>query len=252
MAQETWSATRDTKEAAALSTMGVRVRIDKAVDGKSGKEYYTFYLGAEDDDSRRQVARLRKMYREKELARQAPKHPMVWCLVALRNRERVLDLVNQGRFVRSVPLVGGQFILRDSDTGLPGLPEKSGVVMRVKELELAVSLVTLGVPLLSCSGPKGDRLFHFANTKPSGKGMEVPNVYELVYDYRKGRLAAEVPEHPLLYAMLAQYNRAKLIKAMREQVQMVIVQKPRSMKSALVRADASDPAWDRVQRHFGM
>lgn len=244
--QPVWSATRDTKEAAALATLGATVRIDRAVDAKSGREFATFYLGAKTEEGAGQISRLRRMYRERELVQKNPDHPLLWCLVAMRNRERLLDLANKGEFFRPARLKGGQYLLRPSDAGLPGMAGKAAVV-KVTELEMAATLITLGVPLLSITGPHGERAFY---VEP---GCEAEaDVHGLILGFRNGVLAAQEPEHPMLYCMLSLYNRAKLVRALREEVQMVVVSKPNSQKSALIRADASDPAWDRVQRHFGM
>ena len=251
--QPIFSATRDTKEAAALATLGIPIRIDKAIDSKTGREFYTFYLCAKTEEGAMLTSRLRRMYREKQLEAQTPGHPLLWCLVALRNRERLLDLANKGRFVSLVKMKGGQCLLQDSDQGLPGLAGKA-VLTKITEMEMAVSLITIGIPLLSISGPQGQRVFYFENySKPGATGpLSIPNVHALLINYRQGLLAASDPEHPLLYCMLSLYNRAAIVKAMREQVQMVILQKPRSPKSALVRADASDAAWERAEKHFGM
>lgn len=243
---EVWSATRDTKEAAALSTLGVRVKIDQAVDSQTGREFCTFYLGAGESTAIDQVSKWRRMYRERQLEEKMPSHPLVWCLVALRNRERWLDFVNQGRFVRPVRLKGGQSLLRDASTGLRGLAGEKAVV-KVTELEMAVALITLGVEPIAVDGPKGQRAFYFVN-----HAREIPNVHELMSRYREGKLAVDDPEHPLLYVMTCLYNRVRLLEAMRSEVQMVMVRKKNSQRSALIKADASDKSWDRVQKHFGM
>jgi hypothetical protein len=246
-----WSATRDTKEAAALSTFGVPIRIDKAVDSKSGREYYTFYLGAKTESAVGGVGRLRKLYRERKMSEAAPDHPLLWCLVVMRNRERLLDLANKGHFMRPARLTSGQYLLRKSDQGLPGIAGVNPIV-KVTEMAMAASLITLGVELLGINGPHGARVFYFRNTTVAGAKIRIENVHNLILQYRATRLAAEAPEHPLLYCMLCLHNRNKLLQAMKDQVQMVIVQKKNSPKSALIRADASDASWDRVQQHFGV
>lgn len=249
-----WASTRDTKEAAALATLGIPIRLERMVDQKTGQEFCTFQLASTSEDGKLVTGSLRRLYKKQAFEKESPAHPMLWCLVALRNRERILDLANRGQFMRPVRLPGGQCLLQASSQGLPGFSGQKAAV-KVTELEMAASLITLGVDLLAIQGERGSFCFYFANQSSplsEGRGCLLPNVSWLLHDYRRGLLAGSDPEHPLLYAMMCLYNRSALIRAMRAQVQMVILKKPNSPKSALVRADASDKAWDKAQKHFGM
>ena len=241
------TSTRDTKEAAALQTLGVPLRIEKSVDAKTGDRYSLFFLGIEAFDGQHLTSTLRRLYREPDFAKSTPAHPFLACKFALRARERLLAILKGEKF-HLVHEVGQFWQFAASSSGLPGL-DTAPACVGTNCLDMASALSALGHEIYAIDGPADQRRFILAN---ASRNQIAPTAADLIARYRSRDLAEADPENPLLYAIIALKNHRTLLRNLEDQPDMVLLRKPRSAKFVSIRADASDKAWQKAQDFFAL
>lgn len=242
--------TRDTRIAAALGTLGVPIEIRKTVDSRSGKTLCMFHLGLRSACGRHDARTLKHQIATGQLEARNPAHEALTALRAMLNRERLLDFQNKGVLMRLARVPGTdlwQYVA--GDTGLPG---KQGVkeLIETHDMKLVCSLALVGVPLLAMDGQRGN--FRYLLPRygmPRDDGAPPADAMLLMRAWRACR--ESMPQDcPFSQGMWGLVNRERLLNALNAEIETILLRKYRSEKSALVRADAADAAFDRVKEHF--
>lgn len=244
--------TRDTRIAAALGTLGIPIQIFKSLDAASGRQVYHFSLALRSACGRHDTRSLKRSIGSGSLEDRFPAHEALTCLRAMQNRTRVLDFQNQGKLIRLAPVPRTRlFQYLPGDTGLPGTGGQKEI-LETRDLKMVCALAIVGVPLLSIAGAHGD--FTYTLPRHGLRHPESPQEHPadalvLMPAWRASR--ETMPEDcPFSQAMWGLVNRERLTNALHAEIQSIILRKPRSMKSAIVREDAADAAFDRVKEHF--
>jgi hypothetical protein len=242
--------TRDTRLAAALGTLGVPIEIHKTRDAQSGKVLYIYHLGLRSVCGRHDTRRLKSQINNGRLEAAEPTHEVLTALRAMKNREALLDFQNKGAFLRlaAVP----QTPLSQYLPGDAGLPGKQGAkeLVETHDLKLVCALGIVGVPLLAMDGQRGNfRYFLARYSLPRADGPPPADAVRLMQAWRAGREAMPA-DCPFAQAMWGLVNRERLVNALNAEIESILLRKPRSQKSAIVRADATDGAFEKVKEHF--
>jgi hypothetical protein len=268
---ETWArlsgdgacSTQNTNLAAALGTLGVKIRTQRTLDVLSkrsgeivGDSRLTYFLtapdakeGVKDSEDTKHVRRLIKDLRSGELERELPEHPLIVCLAALHNRERILDWLKQGTRMRLAVNPGGvmTYVAGEEPEFMKRTPvhEQSGT----RDLKMVAALGVLGIPLLRFEGLVGSRTFWVATQGHWLDGRRA-HADELVRGLKDGSLESENPEHRLLYAWQALLNRERLLDHLNREMELIQIRAPGTRRAAFVREDASGTAHDKALGHL--
>lgn len=242
--------TRDTRLAAALGTLGITIEIHKTREAYSGKVFYIYHLGLKSVCRRHDTRQLKARIANGRLEATEPAHEVLTALRAMMNRERLLDFQNKGIFIRLAPVPETslwQYV--PGDTGLPGRTGTTELI-ETSDMKLVCALAIVGVPLLAMDGPRGAHRYFLARYGlPGNHGALPADALRLMQDWRKNRDAMP-PDCPFAQAMWGLVNRERLVNALNAEIETILLRKYRSQKSALVRADATDAAFDKVKEHF--
>lgn len=241
--------TRDTRIAAAFGSLGILCKNEVIYDERSSTTSTTFHLSSTSADGSINTKQLRASLNDETLGSE---HPLVDCLRAIRNRRRLLDFLKDGCCIHLKSIADGtRSYFAEGGTGLPGVHGQPGVV-KTTDLHAVAALAGLGVSLLAVEGSvHGKQKFILSAHGEFCAGARV-NAGELLRDFRSGALAQREPEHPFLYAMMAQHNYCRLKKSVDQEVELILLRKPNSRKAAYISAKASEKAYDRVSKHFGV
>ena len=242
--------TRDTRIAAALGTLGAPIEIHKTRDAKTGKVLYIYHLGVRSTCGRHDIRRLKSQILNGSLEDRDPQHEALTTLRAMMNRERLLDFQNKGIFMRLSPVPDTK--LWQYVPGDAGLPGKQGIkeLVETHDMKLVCALAMVGVPLLAMDGQRGDfRYFLPRHGLPRTDGQPSADALRLMQAWRHCREAMP-PDCPFAQAMWGLINRERLVNALNAEIESILLRKYRSQKSAIVRADATDKAFDQVKEHF--
>lgn len=242
--------TRDTRLAAALGSLGVPIEIKKTRDAYSGKVLYVYHLGLRSVCGHHDARKLKVSIPNGSLEHQDPAHEALTCLRAMMNRERRLDFQNKGTFMRLARVPGTelwQYV--PGDTGLPGKTSAKELI-ETHDSKLVDALAIVGVPLVAMDGVPGRHRYFLARYGMLRTDGQPPaDALRLMEAWRKCRDAMP-PTCPFVQAMWGLINRERLVNALNAEIETIMLRKYRSQKSALVRADASDAAFDKVKEHF--
>lgn len=242
--------TRDTRLAAALGTLGIPIEIRKSREAASGKVFTLFHLALRSLCGCHDTRRLKAQIANGRLEAMDPAHEALTALRAMMNRERLLDFQNKGNFMRlaAVPHTPlWQYVAGDS-----GLPGKAGQkeLIETSDIKLVCALGLVGIPLLAMDGQRGAyRYFLPRYSLPRTDGQPPADAVRLMQAWRTCREAMP-PDCSFAHGMWGLTNRERLVNALNAEIESILLRKPRSQKSAIVRADASDDAFDRVKEHF--
>ena len=243
---EKWITTTDTRLAAAFGTLGVPIKLRSTLIERTGKRVTRFYLGRTSADGLVTTGILRRDYLAGKIEKSDPAHPFLTIMRTYQNRDALLDLQNQGRFCRLVPVPDAPGIHQyiPSCEGLPGVTGHP-MLIETGDLKLVAALGTCGFPLLSLTGTRGNHLYHLPAKIP---GSDLDAV-QLMNDWRRDK--ASIPwEHPFAQAARGLHNRERLLDAVRRDMEIILIQKPRSTRAATIRPDASPRGWDQIKSHF--
>lgn len=242
--------TRDTRLAAALGTLGVPIEIHKTRDAASGKVLYIYHLSLRSVCGRHDTRRLKAWISNGRLETTDPTHEVLTALRAMQNREALLDFQNKGIFLRLAAVPNTP--LWQYMPGYEGLRGKQGAkeLVETHDLKLVCALGLVGVSLLALDGQRGSfRYFLARYSHPRADGQPPADAVRLMQAWRANRDAMP-PDCPFAQAMWGLTNRERLVNALNAEIESILLRKPRSQKSAIVRADASDAAFDKVKEHF--
>lgn len=243
---EIWTATRNLRLAAGLGTLGVPLRIERMVDERTGKASVVFNLGIRDTFGTIETKPLKDRYEKGDLEREDPAHRLLDALAGMYNREMILDATEKGRFIRLAKVRGAdRAVYVDADSGFPGITGHAAV-MRTGDLKLVAALGRTGVPILWVEGQRGSRKWLLPTVwECFGKRVDIG---AMVKDFREDTFADT--EHPFLYAMGGLKARERVLDAMREERELVLIRKPGSSKSAFVDPDSTNAALDKMRKFF--
>jgi hypothetical protein len=246
----TWLAnTRDRRLAAALGTLGVPISIRTTYLEKEGVRVTRFLLELQSADRKFQTKPLQNGWKTGTLQRRDPGHPLLTIMRGFENRERLLDFARQGkpcRLVRVPGTVDHQYV--PSAEGLPGVG-KAAAVIETGDLKMAAALGTAGLPLLAIlpGTREGDVLFRIeATAEVDGKLIDG---IALMRAWRHDKTTVPLWT-PFSLAAYGLYNRERLLDSERKEIALVLLRQRGSTKSALIRADATDKAYDRAKKFF--
>jgi hypothetical protein len=246
------ASTKDTRFAAALGTLGVPVEVKVSLDERTGTRVTRFHLGVSAVDRKDwQSKKLMAAWTSGRLLAEMPAHPFCVCMLGFANRMALLDCANKGARLDHVRIPGTEvYAYRRGDTGLPGLPAAGAAALRTGDLKLATALATVGLPVVAIDGEPGRLRFTLPRYGPA-RADGLPRVDGLALMEAWRRNKEEIPwEDPFAQVSRALHNRERLLDVIHREVELVMIRKPRSMRSAVVRADATPAAWDAVKRHF--
>lgn len=243
---EIWTATKNLRVAAAFGTLGVPVRLERMIDERTGKSLTTYYLGKTDALGLLSTKLVKDRYQTGELGREEPGHPLLDALGGMYNRERILDATEKGKFISLVKLRGvNRSVYVEGDSGFPGTAGH-GSVLRTGDLKLVAALARVDVPILGVEGPQGSRRY-LLPTLWNCFG-EKTDVGAFVKAYREGKILDA--EHPFFYAMGGLKARERLLDALRDETEMVLIRKPGSAKAAFVDPSSTNAAMDKMRTFF--
>lgn len=248
---EAWTSTLDTASAAAFGTLGVVIRLHTTFIEQSGERSTRFHLSLTSLDRKYDTRRIRAQWRSGKLETVEPAHPFLTCMRAIQGRAALLSLQKSGSMLRLVQVPGTelwQYV--PSATGLPGTAGHLEII-ETTDIKLVAALAIIGIPLLSLSGSEGRHLYRLPRYGPRRQDSIPPiDGLHLMEAWRRDK--EEIPwEHPFAQAARALHNRERLVEAIRRDTEMVLLIKPRSSwKSALIQADATPAAFDKVKQHF--
>lgn len=243
---EFWTATRNLRVAAAFGNLGVPVRIERMIDERTGRADTTFYLGKNDTLNLFSTKAIKDLYESGELAKNDPGHHLLDGLGGMHNREKILDATEKGRFIRLSKVKGAdRAVYVDGDSGFPGI-KGQGAVLRTGDIKLVAALGRAGVPILAVEGQRGSRRFLLPCVWDCfGKRMDVG---AFVKAFREGVITDA--EHPFFYAFGGLKARERMLDALRDEKEMVLIRKPGSLRAAYVDPEATNDALDKMRRFF--
>lgn len=238
---EQWTTTKDLRVAAALGSMGMVVRVKKTHVAASGNREVDFMVSTVDVERQWKTAKILSDWKKRKLEAD---HPFLTMLRAFESRERVLDFQKKGEFCRLVRVPGTrvhQYVR--STEGLPGY-QAGDVVIRTGDLKMVAALGVAGLPLLAMAGSE-PRMQYVVQAYAMIDGQKVDGI-ELLRQWRQN--PETVPwEEPFAQAARGLHNRERLLDAARKAVAVVLIQKPKSWRTGVVREDASDAAFETVK-----
>jgi len=241
--------TRDVRVAAALGVLDVPIKIRKTHEVRHGRKVVEFLCGVRSVDGRLDVQRLMGAWRKGALD---PGHDFLTIMRGFRCRAAILDCQKKGRRIRLAKVEGcDSWEYRDSDVGLPGAASERGQagVLKMGDLKMAAALGVAGLPLLAIGGTAGRHEYFVARYGLPQKGQPPLDGAELLRKWRRDVHSLSWDD-PFTKAAWGLVSRERVLDATKQELARVLLEKPRSMRSALVKENASDKAFDQVKRHF--
>lgn len=252
--------TADTKQAAAFRTLDFPVKAERIVDEQNSRTDIRYHIGAlsKKHPEVGDAPTLRDQLKSGLLEERDPAHPLLICMRANRNRDRLLDMMN-GR-VNDLQLLkhpgcelwtyerGGGAMC-----GMSTWAKSTGCapVVKTPDFKMVAALGVLGFGVIDIEGSAGSRQFYVPKWRPGVVAATDEAADVLVQRFRSYDLLNNEPGHPLLWAMFCLQWRAKYRRDAERQAPHVMLEKPGTKKKAFIKADAPDAEWDRARKHFG-
>lgn len=203
-----------------------------------------------------------RVLRSNILQQSDPCHPLLDVLHALHIYECVRSFMERARPFR-IALVGGG---RGRCSLLPGrdpAADNAGAFVETDQLELAVALIRLGVPLLRCEGVAPYRRLVLAATGypvgHTGAWAAIDgscDAAKLATAITDGSLLRTDPAHPALWAIIGLRNRRAMKREMNGQKIPLLLHNPRShdwarrKRSSIVPGEATGKQIDRARELY--
>lgn len=250
MQSQSWTNTRDLRVAAALGSLGVVIKIDTSADARSGNQRTLFILGLRSLDGRHDTKLLVRRAKVGALQSQEPTHEFLTGLRAMQNREMILDLQKKGSFLELQQVPGTeiwQYV--PGCQGLPGLAGQKAVV-ETCDLKVVAAAGLVGARLLKIEGSGRDHRYTLPRWGPVRQDGKRPvDLLPLLAAWRTNKEGMDV-ECPFTQGAYALWNRERLLNAVNGSVKSIVLKKDRTLKSAVVREDAGDGAFEKVAEFF--
>lgn len=248
---EAWTSTLDTASAATFGTLGVPIRLETTLVEQTGKRTTRFHLALTSLDRAYDTSKIRAHFRSGKLEDRTPDHPFLTGMRSLQNRRTLHDTLKTGARYQLVKVPRTE--LWQYVPGGPGLPGTHGLldVIETTDLRIVAALGVIGIPLLAITGSAPHHRFYLPRYgAPRADSIPPMDGVHLLASWRRNM--EEIPwEHPFAQAARTQHNHARLLHAIQQDTEMVLLIKPRSgWKSALIAADATPAAFDKVKHHF--
>lgn len=257
-----YSRTTSPELGAALSVLGIDIRLDISVDRISGKGWKTLLLGmdsvpwkeigaetfADDPMPSHNTKATLGLLRSGALQEADPHHPALDVLRACKAADTLAEWARTGDDCTICKVKGAErWALVKSP--LPLSYKTAPAAFGTRSLKLAASLAVLGCPIQRIQGQSPNALFCFPAV---GFGFPSPIPADLAQAYRSGRLAELTPEHPLLWMMQGLSNRDAIRDLMENKKPLVLIRAPGTGRASLVSSNAKGAAMDRVKKHLGI
>jgi hypothetical protein len=247
---EQWTSTEDTRVAAAMGNLGVVIRLHRTLREKTGVTDTRFHLSLINTDGDVQTKRVLALWRKGRLEKDEPAHPFLTGMRAQVNRELLLDCANKGTRIRLVKVPGTEIwqYVRGGDLGLPGVAGITDLI-ETGDLKIAAALGLVGIPVVAIQGARGDFKFYLPRYGPVIPAGQPADGVELRAAWYRDK--AEIPwQNVFAQGIRCLFNRERVLDAVNRERPLVLLEKPRSVKGALVHIDATDEAFDEVKRAF--
>jgi hypothetical protein len=242
---EAWLSTLDTREAAAFATLGVETRVISSLHERTGKRVVRFHLAPQSACGTYSTGKLRAALKAGMTGPGEPSHPLAVIMRAFHNREAILAMIHDGRRSTLTPVPGTAiWQYTPSGDGIPGL-DGAPACIRTPDLNLASALATIGLPILAIDGDSRKSRFTIAAFGPPGiDGANLTRQWREAPD--------DIPDsHPFSIAARGLRTRSQLRRMVAEAIDSIIISKPNTLTHAIIRADASPKAWQKIARFFG-
>lgn len=240
-----WTTTRDTRLAAALGSMGVMIKLETSADALSGHRRTLFFLGTKSMDGRHDTKLLIARFQSGFLEQNEPGCELLTNLRGMMNRDMILDLQHKGEFMELRPV--GKTGVWQYVRGRSGLPGVSGhrAVVETRDIKIAAGLGLVGIPLLAIRGTRGNFIYDFPELGPVRADGSRYETLKLRDAWRTNRESMD-PACPYTQGMYALDSRERLVNALNGGVTNILLRKKGTLRSAVVREDASDEAFERA------
>lgn len=248
---EQWKLTRDTRVAAAFGTLGVPIRIATTIIEATGQRRTTYHLALCSVDRVYSTPLIDRDWKKGTLEQKDPTHPFLTCLRALENRRQLLELIHKPATTLRLVQVGTTGIWQYTRPGdaLPGVAGHKEL-FRTSDVKMAAALATVGLAVLAIEPGTGRHTFLLPRWGPP-RAANLPPVDAADFATAWRTQRGAIPwEEPFAQAARALYNRERLLDAIHNDTPMLLVRKPRSLRSAVISTEATPAAWDKVKAHF--
>ena len=243
--KQEWVPTRDRRLAAACGTLGMELQLNKMLVASTGVRQTRFLVSKRSRCGRHDAQSLLHHWKTGWLARNKPGHDFCGVMAGMLNRDMLLDLMQKGRRIELRPVTGARsFVYVESDKGLPGC-RPGDAVISTGDLKMAAALGCAGFPVLKLEGGSGRWNFTLPAALPAREGQPPVDGVALLRAWRGARETLE-PSGPFALAAYGLHNRERILDAERQEIDLVLLRKPHSIRSALVREDAAGKAWDKA------
>lgn len=232
--------------AAALATLGFPVRPRKVHDDRSGDKDVTWQIGGGNEAMPVcNLGILLEAVKTGKLEATDPDHPLLDCIRALRNRERLLKHLLNGQpltLARDVHCARSSFV--NAAAAEPPVSLGRSVT---RDFRFVCAAGILGFGLVGWKGTDGHHEFTITE-KSIFPGMLLASV--IFRKLNDGTLEKDTPEHPIIYGMMACRNYSRLVKHLESAGELVLLRPKGTERRAWIDPTASDRAWDKVRKHF--
>jgi hypothetical protein len=247
---EQWIITKDTRVAAAFGTLGVPVRLKTTLIEQTGETVTRFFLGLVNIAGTVRTGALKRQWEAGELEKTTPAHPFLTVLRAMENRVKLLDFLHQNVRCHLVETAAqGIWQYVPGGDGLPGVAGRPELFTTM-DVKLVAALGVIGLPLLKVEGNAGNRKFWLPlRGAPHAAGLPPIHAADFATAWRLDKESIPWAD-PFAQAMRGLRTREQLLDALKKEIALVMIRKPKSRKSAFIRADASPKAWDQMKDFF--
>lgn len=248
--------TTNTQLAAACVTIGIPVTTHRKIHEGLCEERKTFTLGDKSLLSGREIftQTLLKSHNCGDLERLDPCNVFLDALRGVKNRGFLVKWLTEGKTAHLTLHPDKRCPRTLYESGPPTSPPVVGApeLFRTPHIAVAAALSTLGVPVIKIEDGAGRlRIFvlpRYGFALHSSKQFDAKATVE---DFQSGKMAAQTPDHPFLYAHSAVRNYKALTDYMRTELPVIYFEDSKgSGRAAVIRSDAKIIAYDRAQKFF--
>jgi hypothetical protein len=252
---DAWS-TRNTALAAALGTLGVKVKSEKQTRVISRARgdivedpRLTFHLGMMPRESTLSTQALIKRLRSGQLEREMPDHPLLDALGGTLNRECLLEWLKNGTRMRLAQCGPGRtrYIPGEETEAMKRLMPMQ--LSGTRDLKIVAALGRVGIPLIRWDGPRDHRIFWVATKGHNMQGL-FHDADDLVKRLRSGELEKQEPAHPFLIAWEGLRNFNRLLDHLHREKELLLLTAPGTQRAAFLDERATGKAHDRAADHL--